>query len=303
MWRTLWHPHRVEAALPLSRFGVVTTVVLGVSASCAPSRAPEANAAPPDVPEVSAAFEPSSVSIGGEWTATQASAPYGHLVQLIVSRRDPSGHSRVDVTPETIRDLDGLTRALVEAPDSAVGFTRRRDAGTITFVGRFRAGRGAGTYEFAPNLAFFREVQTEEERAVVDDEKMFLFAHHDLTRRFIQEMKGLGYADLSLDGLLELRAYRATPEMIREWTRLGYGHIPKAQLLELLENVIHPGYAYELASHGYFRVPLPDLVALKKSGVTAQFIRRVNAQGDRNRTVAELLQAKRDEQPAGGTAR
>jgi hypothetical protein len=291
--------------LSLSRFGVVvTTVVLGLSASCAPSREPEANAAPPGaVATVSTADEASSVAVRGEWTATQQSAPYGHLVQLIVSRRESTGHSRMDATIEGIRDLDGLTRALVEAPESGVGFARRRDAGTITFVGRFQAGRGSGTFEFAPNLAFFREVQTEEERAVVDDEKMFLFAHHDLTRRFIQEMKGLGYADLSLDDLLELRMYRTTPEMIREWTKLGYGHIPYEQLMELLENVIHPGYAYELASQGYFHVPLADLVALKKSGVTAEFIRRANAQGDRNRTVAELLRVKREEQPAGGTAR
>lgn len=286
------------------RCGALVAIVVTASLSCVPSGAPQARAAPPEGPgAVSAAVEPSSVSIRGTWTATQQDAPYRHIVYLLSSHREASGHSRVEGSPDVIRELHGLTRAQVEGPDGAVAFALRRDAGTITFAGRFQAGQGKGTFEFAPNLAFFREVQTPDERAVVDDEKMFLFARRDVTRWYIQGMRSLGYADLSLDDLLELRGYRTTPEMIREWGTLGYGHIPKAQLVELLENLIHPGYAYELASQGYFHVPLADLVALKKSGVTAEFIRRVNAQGDRNRSVAELLRVKREETPAEGAGR
>lgn len=290
--------------MSLSRFGVlVTAVVLGVSA-CAPSRAPDANAARLGPPvAVSAAVEPSSVTIRGEWTASRLDEPYRHLIQLALSHQEPSGNRIQHSSPELIRELPGLTRGLVEGPDSAVAFATGRDAGTITFVGRFQAGQGSGTFEFAPNLAFFRDVQTEDERAVVDDEKMFHFTLRDVTRRFIREMKSLGYGGLSLDDLLELRLYGTTPEMIREWGALGYGHIPKAQLVHLLENVIHPAYARDLASLGYFNVPLADLVALKKSGVTAEFIQRVNAQGERNQSVAQLLRAKREEKPAEGTGR
>jgi hypothetical protein len=60
-------------------------------------------------------------------------------------------------------------------------FALRRDAGTIGFEGRFRSGRGQGTYRFTPNpdyLAGMRKLGYDG----INDDDLFRLTAHDVSR-------------------------------------------------------------------------------------------------------------------------
>ncbi len=172
-------------------------------------------------------------------------------------------------------------------------FTIATDAGDFHAQGTFSGGNGGGTWTFAPNPNFSRELQRRGVSAPSDREQFELamagfklstldalnaagFAHpsaHDLARMaehgvtddYVAAMKGLNFSPKTVDSLIRLRDHGVTVQYLRGLQRLGY--MPGADdLVRLADHGVTVSFIERLRSHGYTHLSADDLIRLRDHG-------------------------------------
>lgn len=121
-------------------------------------------------------------------------------------------------------------------------FELAREAGTFSFSGEIRDGRGDGTFTFAPSEAYLRAMAGLG-FAELSAERLFLFAALDVTTDYVRELGQLGYGALQLEELTGLAIHRVSVDYIRALNGLGYASIPPEQLVKLRIHGVSPEYA------------------------------------------------------------
>ena len=277
----------------------------------------------PDVPPsmkhamalVLAAFLASSAhALDGTWKMKgDASRPGQVMLEL---SRGPSHQSGTLVPLDAFSGLaPGQIDAAVETP---VAFALRRDPGDLAFQGRFRAGRGAGTFTFAPRTGFLDELRAlGVETGRKGEEDLFGLATIDLTVAFVQglqaegyrlslddyvplrifdvtpafigEMRSLGLERLSQEDLVAFRIHGVTPQFAAQMRRLGYPDLSRDNLLAFRIHGVTGEFILDLRDLGYADVTADDLVAARIHGVTPQFIREIAHAGYRGLSFADLI--------------
>lgn len=218
------------------------------------------------------------------------SAEAADLLELTLQRTRNSGHDSSSFTL-SLASLTGLRREQLAGPPSDVRFTLARDAGTLSFEGRFDQGEGVGRYGFTSSPDFAAALR-KLGYGGLDDEKLYSLALHDVSRAFIADLDALGYEKVPLDDLVNLRIHGASPAFIHELAALGMPHLPVDDLVNLRIHGATPDFIRELKALGYERVPLDDLVNMRIHGVTADFIRGLQGQGMRGASVGQLVDMK-----------
>ena len=244
----------------------------------------------------------------------------------------------------------GHSYALAELADfrrekRAVGFELHRNAGTFRFDGAARDLRASGTFEFIPNTSYKRAAEKLGYRKLSRHHQL-TFAMYDIsldelrqlrriiggkpnaadaarlfergaTPEFVRDLAGVGFAGLSVDGLLrvreagvnadyvrglraeglrlalpaymEARARGLTTEYVQQLKNVGLRELSLAEYYLLLDNDVSAEYASSIYSLGYASCDLDDLVRLRNQGITASFIVKANKQAGEQLSVSELI--------------
>ena len=263
---------------------------------------------------LAAALGTSAHALDGTWKMKRDGSRPGQ-VQLELSR----GRSHQHGTLVPLDAFSGLTPAQVDAPVATPAqFALRRDPGEITFQGRFRAGSGSGTFNFAPRPAFLDELRAlGVETGSKGEEDLFGLAAIDLTVPFvksllaegyrlslddyvsmrifdvspayIQEMRSLGLPRLSHENLVAFRIHGVTTRFAAQMRRLGYPDLSQDNLLAFRIHGVSGEFILELRDLGYTHLTADDLVAARIHGVTPSFIREVKQAGYRDLPFDDLL--------------
>lgn len=169
-------------------------------------------------------------------------------------------------------------------------FELRRDAGTVTFEGRFAGtgpgARGNGTFSFQPDPGYIRDMASLGYRV---EDKVFELALFDVSRAKVRELRSLGYGDLTLENLIEFAIFRVTPDFIREVGALGFQDLPAKRLVEMRIHRVTPEYFREMAALGYKDLSLNDAVSFRIHRVTPEFVREMAALGYENLSANDLV--------------
>ena len=202
-----------------------------------------------------------SRTTSGTWTAHLHESGYDRL-QLSM-RGDGDGNMGMGFERSSFTGLDGVD--LESATRVPVRFEMRREAGTLTFEGTFRAGRGTGEYSFASNPDFPKMLERlgvafEAERGEEDRELMTL-AMFDVSTTFIRSMQVVGYK-VPLDKYVAFRIFK-----------------------------IDPGYVGEMSALGFGKLSADDLVTTKVHNVSPEYIRKMRASG-KDLTLEQLVQSR-----------
>ncbi|MBK5295891.1 MAG: M56 family metallopeptidase, partial [Vicinamibacteria bacterium] len=216
--------------------------------------------------------------------------------------------------------LQGLTAAQMSGSGSPVRFTIGRDAGTFTFEGTFRDGRGGGTYSFAPNAAFPAELEkrgvarpsaAEQYQLAKHDVGLALVdelnrqgypkpsvadlvraGHHGVRLDFVKELDQLGYRLGTMDALVRLRDHGVTPSYIREMSAMGLPKLSADELVRVRDHGVTPEFARELKDLGYGSLTIDQLVNARDHGVSAEFVREMGALGYAKLPLEELIKTR-----------
>jgi hypothetical protein len=170
---------------------------------------------------------------------------------------------------------------------SATHFEFVRDAGSFVCDGRFAGDHGAGTFVFAPDPKYISEMKSL--GYSIEPDRAMEMAAFDISRAFVQDLRSLGYHELSLEDLVRFRIHGVSTAYIRDFQNEGYNSLGAEGLVRMRIHGVTIEFVRALDAYGYRHVPTEDLVRLKIHGVSEEFIRDLKAEGYSGIPVEELI--------------
>lgn len=180
-------------------------------------------------------------------------------------------------------DFIGLEASQIRSATRVpVRFERRTEAGTITFEGTFRNGRGAGEFSFAADPAYegkLRPLGLSLDGGKKNDEERELFqlAMFDVSTGFIRSMQEIGY-DETLQKYVEFRIFKVTPAYVRDMAAVGFRNLSADKLVETRIHGVTPEYIREMRAAGE-DLPLDDYIQARIFQVTPEFADEIEKAG------------------------
>jgi hypothetical protein len=149
-------------------------------------------------------------------------------------------------------------------------FTSTREAGTMTFVGKFEGNSGMGTYKFTPN-ATYSAAMAKEGIDVAKDSDLMVFYMINIKQSYVQMLKKNGYNNLDKDQLIPLAALDITEAYIAS-IKQAIPDIDLENLVPFKSLGIDKAYIEEIRKAGYKDVSPGNTIALKSQGIDGKYI-------------------------------
>ncbi|HKR65182.1 MAG TPA: hypothetical protein VJZ00_15735 [Thermoanaerobaculia bacterium] len=184
-----------------------------------------------------------------------------------------------NITPEYIHEMRSLGFRNIDADELVAS---RIHKVTPAYVREMRAaGWDLSLEEYQSSRIFGLTPQFAEDMKKLgygdlSHDQLTAFRIHKVTAEFISEMRGLGYDRLSADDLVAFRIHHVTPDFIKELRTLGYNNVDADDLVAMRIHHVTPEFIRQLGDAGYHNVPVEKLVALKINGLDAKYIKRMN---------------------------
>jgi hypothetical protein len=225
-------------------------------------------------------------SFRGEWTIkfTRNSAD-AQLTLYSHSAVSGNGMSSVTLSSEK---LQGLTNAQAFSANAPCSFSLKREAGTITFEGCIKDGRGAGQWKLAPDQKFIADM-----RGLGYDElqehQLQAATIYDLSTKYIADLKTVGYDHLSMYQLIGARIFNISAARIEDIQRLDFKRVPLDKLISMQIFSVSTDFIRELRAQGYNNLSVDELIRMRINGVTPELISELRAQGYSDVSVEDLV--------------
>ena len=173
-----------------------------------------------------------------------------------------------------------------------VKFEMRREAGTFTFDGAFRDGRGAGLFAFTPRAEYTAEMKQLGYSRELTLWRRYQLAVHDIGPRYLRALAAEGYTDLTIDEVERGRNHGVTLEYIRALKDLGYRTIAWENLIRARDHGVTASFITDLKTAGYTNLTLDQLVRTKDHGVNKSVLDGLAENGFRNLPIDDVIRVK-----------
>ena len=226
-------------------------------------------------------------SIQGDWHARFISETNCVCIDLEVERSS-WGHRSNWGNTHKISDFSGLDANIATAKDSPVHFELRRDAGIMSFDGRFHDGQGSGKFSFSASGEYVQGMKALG-YSNLSQEQLFAFAIHDVSRQFVKDMNDVGYRNLSTDELMAFRIHGVSPEFTRAMLELLPGKPSTDDLVAMRIHGVSPEFTKEINALLGKRFSVDELVAFRIHGVSPDFVREVRESVSKDVSADDLV--------------
>lgn len=205
-----------------------------------------------------------------EWTVSPAPDAAG--VPNLEFRR---GTSNVTVALDgDPADLVPVRKALASA--GAVAFTINREPGLLTCRGSLEgADHGHGACSFAPDRAFERDLVARH-LGPRHEEELLAMALLGVDRALIDGLARQGVAPRSAGDVIAAAALGVSPDYVRALRSAGLDLVSLEDAIACRALDIDAAYVRAMAEAGY-RASAEQMIAMKATGVTPEYARRMNA--------------------------
>jgi hypothetical protein len=222
-------------------------------------------------------------SRSGVWTAELNTE--GTALQMTLFRGNDENHrgtnhrgmNNVMGFELSLASLTGLATSDIKSTAANVQFAMSRPAGTINFEGRFSNGNGAGNFKFAPSESFVRDMASLGYTTFKDDD-LLLFATTDFSPQTVRDLRALGYQPSQRE-VEEVAIFRINAAAVKEFARLGYPNLTLRELVNLRVGNVDAAYVNGMRELGYTDVSASKLANLAILGVTPAYVRELRAAG------------------------
>jgi len=229
-------------------------------------------------------------AISGQWTA-QYEPKWRDQVQLNMIRRSDKGGTNMMGNNYRLDELRGLDAGALMAADTIVKFAIVGEAGTINFEGSFKAGRGAGFWTFSPNAAF-ASAMSQRGFPNLTDEDLLRATTHNLTIKYIDEMKSVGFANLDFDLLVRGAGHEVSLAYINELKSAGYPGLTMDELIRARNHEIDGAYIKEVRAMGFEKETMDSVIRLKNHEITSAYLAEMKAAGFGDLTLEDTIRLK-----------
>ena len=192
-----------------------------------------------------------------------------------------------------------FTRAEVgTVPVNAEGeFKITREAGTITFTGRFDGNKGQGTYKFAENTAF-RDYLTQQGYSGITEALMLQVYLTGIDKNYFAVLKANGYTNITNTQFKDLAEQQVSLDVLQGYFGLfkkeGYTNVGLNKIIELREHGVDADFVESFHAAGYGEVPLDRALQLRDHGVDTEYINSFRTAGYKDKITLERAQELRD---------
>jgi len=158
-------------------------------------------------------------------------------------------------------------------------FTLTREAGTMTFTGKFEGDKGTGTYKFTADKNY-QAAMLKEGIKITDDDLMVFFMVN-IKQSYVQMVKQKGYTNPDKDQLIPLVALDVNEAYIAS-IKQAIPDIDLDNLVPFKSLGIDKAYIEEIRKSGYKDLIPGNIIALKSQGVDGKFIADVRSAAKAN---------------------
>jgi beta-lactamase regulating signal transducer with metallopeptidase domain len=149
-------------------------------------------------------------------------------------------------------------------------FTLTREAGTMSFTGKFEGDKGMGTYKFTSNTAY-SSAMSKEGVQLEKDEDHLVFFMINVKLSYVQMLKKNGYKNIDKDQVIPLAALDVNEAYIAS-IRKAIPDIDLDDLVPFKSLGIDKSFIEEIRNAGYKDVSPSNIIAMKSQGIDAKYI-------------------------------
>ncbi len=172
-------------------------------------------------------------------------------------------------------------------------FQLKREAGTITFTGKFNGDEGLGRFSFTESATFRAKLESEGYKDI-KEELMFHFALNNFNGEYLTFLKGRQLKPKSKDELagvaFHLPALPAFKKDLDDYKSLGYGDFKLEELIAMNIHDMNPDYIQSIRDAGFKNASFDELMAAKIHDVNPSYIKEMQGAGLGNLTLEEITQ-------------
>lgn len=268
---------------------IFTTILLSFSIFFALGVA-VGNSTTPSAPRVMA--DPVQENLSGTWAAEINSGKAENELQFTFNRRTLGGHSSMSGNGYSLDEFQGLSRSQVIAnTNTPVSFRLMREAGTVECEGSFRDGKGAGSWRLIPSQSF-RSAMSSRGYNDLTDEQMFTSVMINVTSKFVDDFKSIGFAQPAYKDVIKGRIFNITPQFAAEMKSLGFDNLELEELVKARIFQVDAEFVRQVQGMGFERQSLEGLVKLRIFKITPEFISEMKSANFENLTAEELVKLR-----------
>ncbi|HEY1215917.1 MAG TPA: M56 family metallopeptidase, partial [Bryobacteraceae bacterium] len=123
-------------------------------------------------------------------------------------------------------------------------------------------------------------------------DKLIEMKEHGVTADYILSFRKMGYPTISPDQAIQLRDHGVTVEYIQELQQMGFKDISLHTAQRLRDHGVTAEYVNSLVSMGYRPIALDQAVELRDHGVTTEFIAQLNELGFSHISLEKVQELK-----------
>lgn len=186
--------------------------------------------------------------------------------------------------------LSGITVADLGREGAQVTAELNAEAGTFSCSGTVQNAVLTGSSTFTANSEFVARMERMGFKGL-DSEKLEAYTLFDIQTAWVQSLKDARIGGLTIDNLIAMRIFHIDPGYVSGFISLGY-EVPDAdKLIALKVQGVNAQEVREIRNLG-FQPSLDELVQIRIFHITPEFIRRMQARGLNDLTIAKLVQIK-----------
>ena len=204
--------------------------------------------------------------------------------------RDTDHDCNSDFSESSFARFSGMTPADLAEEGAHRTAILAAESGSFTCSGTVHEEELEGAALFTPSQAFVDRM-AQIGFSDLDGRKLQAFAFFDVRSEWAQSLREIGIAGVTSEKLIPLRIFRVDKEYIQSITALGYDLPSADKLIELKVQGVNAAEVREMREMGY-HPNLDELVQIRIFHITPDFVRRMQARGLKNLTIAKLLQIR-----------
>jgi hypothetical protein len=199
-------------------------------------------------------------------------------------------HCGSNFSTESLSRLTGISIADLGREGSHLTATLVAEAGTFTCAGAVSDNSLEGDAVFTPNPTFVSRME-QMGFTGFDSEKLMACALLNVETDWVRSVQQTGIHGITTDNIIALRIFNVDPDYIHGIVALGYDLPNAEQLIGLRVQGVNAAEVKEIRALGY-QPTLDELVQIRIFKITPDFIRRMQARGLKNLTIAKLVQIR-----------
>jgi len=170
---------------------------------------------------------------------------------------------------------DFLVSEFSTLPKNGPGeFTLTREAGTMTFKGKFDGDKGYGDYKFTTNNDFNTALKNAGIKGIEADDS-FAFFLINIKKDYVKMLQDNGYANIDKDQLISMAALKVDAAFINMWKQNGFKNLSTEDLVSAKAMGIDNDYVADIRKAGYNDITLEQLISFKAQGITGDYINKL----------------------------